>query len=53
MKTNVYINASIYILLLHTSVAFHFPNPGIDDPTSQRRIANGATAPLTTVDEYL
>ena len=34
MKTNVYINASIYILLLHTSVAFHFPNPGIDDPTS-------------------
>ena len=34
MKTNVFNKVLIYILLLHTSVAFHFPNPGIDDQTS-------------------
>lgn len=34
MKTNVYNKILIYILFLHTSVAFHFPNPGIDDQTS-------------------
>ena len=34
MKTNVFNKVLIYILLLHTSVAFHFPNPGIDDQSS-------------------
>ena len=34
MKTNVFNKVLIHILLVHTSVAFHFPNHGVDDQAS-------------------